>query len=81
MTGRTPGRRRPAAPTPEDLSHTLVEARTRPKTVIFSAIARAAGAHAFKFHNLAGLAGLKASKQSTHPQASASRALPMSRRK
>eukprot|EP00955_Chlamydomonas_euryale_P060926 357855-Chlamydomonas_euryale.AAC.3 len=32
------------------------------------------GAHAFKRRNLKGLAGLKAARQSTHPQASASKA-------
>eukprot|EP00955_Chlamydomonas_euryale_P083259 363824-Chlamydomonas_euryale.AAC.15 len=60
VTGRRRGLRRPAAPTLVDLSHTLVEPPTRPKT---------------------NLVGLKALQQSTHPQASASRALPMSRRK
>eukprot|EP00955_Chlamydomonas_euryale_P058325 357027-Chlamydomonas_euryale.AAC.1 len=65
VTGRRRGRRRPAAPTLVDLSNTLVEPPT----------------HAFKFQYLAGLAGLKASRQSTPTQASASRALPLSQRK
>eukprot|EP00955_Chlamydomonas_euryale_P084364 363954-Chlamydomonas_euryale.AAC.8 len=34
VTGQRRGRRRPAAPTLVDLSHTLVESPTRPKTVI-----------------------------------------------
>eukprot|EP00955_Chlamydomonas_euryale_P060138 357627-Chlamydomonas_euryale.AAC.7 len=50
VSGRRRGRRRPAAPTPVDLSHTPVEPAGRTKT------------------DLAGLAGLKASRQSTRKQ-------------